>query len=124
VGPKHQQSEDCVLWTAIREKWADDMVNQKAVRDTVFNVQGAPTENVTEFKYLGWVVNNKDDNRPTVIENLRKARMKWGRISRILSKDGTDPKAIALFYKAIVQSVLLYGSEAIVQSMLLYGSES
>ena len=112
VGPKHQQSADCVLWTAIRKKRADDKVNKKAVRDTVFDVQGVPIENVKEFKYLGRVVNNKDDDRPTVMENLRKARMKWGRISRILSTDGANPRAMASFYKAIVQSVLLYGSES------------
>jgi hypothetical protein len=111
VGPKHQQSGGCVLWTASRKKRADNKVNQKAVRDTVFNIQGAPIGKVTEFKYLGWVVNNKDDDRQTVIENLRKARIKWGRISRILSKDGADPKAMSSFYKAIEQSVLLYGSE-------------
>jgi hypothetical protein len=81
--------------------------------------QGAPIENVTEFKYLGRVVNNKNDNQPTVIENLRKVRIKWGRISRILSKDGADPKAMASFYKAIVQSVLLYGSESWVHTLAM-----
>jgi hypothetical protein len=119
VGPKHQQSADCVLWTAIRKKRADDKVNKKAVRETAFNVQGMPIENVTEFKYLGRVVNNKDDDRPTVMENLKKARMKWGRISRILSKDGANPKAMASFYKAIVQSVLLYGSESWVLTLAM-----
>jgi hypothetical protein len=54
-----------------------------------------------------------------VIENLRKARIKWGRISRILSKDGEDPKAMASFYKAIVQSVLLYGSESWVLTLAM-----
>jgi hypothetical protein len=93
VGLKHQQSADCVLWTAIRKKRADDKVNKKAVRDTVFYVQGVPIENVKELKYLGRVVNNKDDDQPTVMENLRKARMKWGRISRIFcQRMGPTPK--------------------------------
>jgi hypothetical protein len=53
-------------------------------------------------------------------QNLRKARMKWGRISRILSMDGADPKAMASLYKAIVvQSVLLYGSESWVLVLLM-----
>jgi hypothetical protein len=77
-------------------------VNKKAARDTVFNVQGGPIENVTECKDHGRVVSNKGDYRPTVVENLKKARMKWGRISRILSTDGANPKAMASFYKAIV----------------------
>jgi hypothetical protein len=54
-----------------------------------------------------------------VTENLRKARIKWGRISRILSKDGADPKAMALFYKAIVPFVLLYGSESWVLTLAM-----
>ena len=119
VGIKHQQSADCISWTAIRNKRADDKVNKKAMKDTVFNVQGMPIENVTEFRYLGRVVNNRDDDRPTVIENLRKARIKWGRISRILSKDGANHKAMASFYKAIVQSVLLYGSESWVLTLAI-----
>ena len=119
VGPKHQQSADCVRWTAIRKKRAEDKVNKKTVRETVFNVQGVLIENVLEFKYLGRVVNNKDDDRPTMMENLKKARMKWGRISRILSKDGANPKAMASFYKAIVQSVLLYGSESWVLTLTM-----
>jgi hypothetical protein len=101
VGPKQQQSADCVLWTAIRKKRAEDnKVNQMALSNTVFDVQGTPIENLTEFKYLGWVVSNEDDYQPTVIENVRKARMKWGRISCILLKDGADPRtAIALIIK-------------------------
>jgi hypothetical protein len=57
------------------EKEGRHKVNKKAVRETVFNVQGVPIEIVKKFKYLGRVVNNKDDDRPTVMENLRKARM-------------------------------------------------
>jgi len=112
VGLVHQQTADCKRWAAIREKRAADKVYKREMAETVFNVQGVPIENVSEFKYLGRVVNNKDDDRPAVRMNLKKARAKWGRISRILSKEGANPKAMASFYKAIVQSVLLYGSES------------
>jgi hypothetical protein len=44
-------------------------------------------------------------------KNLKKARSKWALISRPLLKTGVSERTIGYFYKAIVQSVLLYGSE-------------
>ena len=43
--------------------------------------------------------------------NLRKARKRWAMVSRLLAREGASPKVSASFYKAIVQSTLLYGSE-------------
>ena len=42
---------------------------------------------------------------------LSKARKRWGMVSRILRRDGLRPKAAGMFYKAVVQAVLLYGAE-------------
>ncbi len=53
-----------------------------------------------------------DEDVRAVSRNLQRARGKWGRISKILSREGTDSKTMASFYKAIVQSVLLYGAES------------
>ena len=39
---------------------------------------------VTEFRYLGRVMTNTDDDWPAVAGNLRKARVSWGRLARIL----------------------------------------
>jgi hypothetical protein len=41
-----------------------------------------------------------------------KAKAKWALISRPLIKTGVDPRQIGLFYKTIVQAVLLHGSES------------
>ena len=35
-----------------------------------------------------------------------------GRIGRVLQSEGVNPKVMGYFYKAIVQAVLLYGSES------------
>ena len=42
---------------------------------------------------------------------MAKARARWGRLARILSRDGAAPRVMGRFYLALVQSVLLYGSE-------------
>ena len=43
--------------------------------------------------------------------NLGKARKSWGRLSRILGHEGVDPKVLGNFFKAVAQSVLLFGAE-------------
>jgi hypothetical protein len=43
--------------------------------------------------------------------NLNKARRTWRRISPILRREGADKSTSGNFYKAIIQSVLLYGSK-------------
>ena len=52
-----------------------------------------------------------DADWPTVVGNLRKARNSWGRLSRILSREGADPKLSGKFPKAVTQAVLLFGEE-------------
>jgi len=57
-----------------------------------------------------------DDDSPDVYKNLAKARTRWGMVSQVLRCDKLRPKAAAMFYKAVVQSVLLFGSETWVLS--------
>ena len=52
---------------------------------------------VTEFRYLGRVMTNTNDDWPAVAGNLRKARVTWGRLARILGREGADPKCHAIF---------------------------
>ena len=60
-----------------------------------------------------------DDDCLAVVGNLGNARKSWGRLSRILSWEGADPKVSGNFYKAVAQSVLLFGAETwvLTQSM-------
>ena len=46
-----------------------------------------------------------------MVGNLGKARKIWGRLSRILSREGVDPKVSVNFFKAVAQAVLLFGAE-------------
>ena len=79
--------------------------------DRVFEAYGAPLENVTTSKYLGRVMTAGYDDWPEVIGNLQMARNSWGRLSRILIREGADLKVSVHFFKAEKQAVLLFGAE-------------
>ena len=64
---------------------------------------------MTEFKYLGQVMTAGDDDWLAVVGNLGNARKSWGRISWILSREGSDPKVSGHFFKAVLQAVLMFG---------------
>ena len=66
---------------------------------------------VTEFWYIGRILTNTDDDWPAVAGNLRKARDTWGRLARILGREGADPKVSRNFYIAVTQQVLLFVAE-------------
>ena len=55
-----------------------------------FTSYGVPLAPATSFKYLGWVLAAEDDNWPAVVCNLRRARHKWARLTRVLSWEGVD----------------------------------
>ena len=60
--------------------------------ERAFEAYGAPIDSVLEFKYLGRILTATYDDWPPVVGNLRKARRSWVRLSRVLSKEGADPK--------------------------------
>ena len=62
--------------------------------ERAFEACGAPMESVTELKYLGIILTATEDNWPAVVGNLRKARRSWGRLSRVLGREGAYPKVL------------------------------
>ena len=52
-----------------------------------------------------------DDDWLAVVGSLGKARRSWGWFSRVLGREGADPKLSTTFYTAVVQAVLLFGAE-------------
>ena len=53
---------------------------------------------VTSFRYLGQVILEVDDNWPTVVRNLYRARAVWKRMAIILSREGAEPQVSGLFF--------------------------
>ena len=79
--------------------------------ESIFQAYGEPLDTVTLFKYLGRVLTAEDDNWPALSSNLRKSRKIWMWMTRILVREGADPRISRLFFKAVVKDVLLFGSE-------------
>ena len=69
-------------------------------------------ENVTTFRYLGRRLDKTDDNCTAVRRNIMRARSVWGRLGTLLRREGAEPRVSEIFYRAVVQAILLYGSEA------------
>ena len=68
-------------------------------------------EGVDSFKYLVRVLHQEEDNWPEVICNIRRARQVWGRLGKLLRREGAYPILLSKLYRAVVQAVLLFGAE-------------
>jgi hypothetical protein len=76
-----------------------------------FTAYGAELERVEVFKYLGRLLAYDDNDAWAVRGNLKKARGVWARLSCTIRAENASPPACGIFYKATVQSILLFGSE-------------
>ena len=65
---------------------------------------------VLEFKYLGRVLMESDENWPEVVGNLSKGQQRWVQMLRILGQEGAEPRTSGNFYKAVVQATLMLGA--------------
>ena len=68
-------------------------------------------EAVSGFQYLGRILTATEDDWPAVAGNIKKARVSWGRLDRVLGREGADPKVSRNFYTAVTQQVLLFRAE-------------
>lgn len=106
----HQRSKLCRKGKQRRENEQRNLICMRATRQT-FHLQDRQIEMVQNFRYLGRLVTTNDDDWAAMTWNLGKARQRWSMTSRVLSREGASPRISAMFYKAIIQTVLLYGSE-------------
>ena len=90
-----------------REAW------RKSARaaDVKFYAYGKELERVDIFKYLGKLTSYDDSDIQAIRNNLKKARRTWARLSHVCRSENIPPKIAAVFYQAVIQSVLLFGSE-------------
>jgi hypothetical protein len=74
-------------------------------------VQNRLIETVSNFCYLGRTITSQDNDQQAARENLQKARQRWTMIARVLARENATPRISAMFYKATIETVLLYGFE-------------
>ena len=92
-----------------RQRLAEEETREGAER--AYQAYGRPLVTVTAFKCLGQIFTASDDNYPVVVGNLRKALKSWTRIERILIREGAIPRVSGIFFKAVVQAVILFPLE-------------
>ena len=61
---------------------------------------------------MGQKITFKNSDWATVYLNMRKSLRQWGMIARVLERTGTTMRARGVMYKAVVQLVILYGSNS------------
>ena len=60
---------------------------------------------------MGRVVTAGYDDWPAVVGNIQKARKSWGRLLRVLIREGEDLKVSGHIFKAVTQAVFFWGAE-------------
>ena len=83
----------------------------QVVTSRVFSAYGLHLDMVPSFKYMGRVILTVEYEWPAVIQKLAKERMVWRRMSSILSREGARPRLSSFFFKAVIQSVFIFGAE-------------
>ena len=80
-------------------------------REQRFYAYGNALRNIDLFRYLGPMLSAADTDVPALRRNLKKARGVWRRISNVIAKDSVPATIAGMFFRVVVESVLLYGSE-------------
>ena len=109
---KHIRSKACAIRVQRNRQCKAAVTSALALRHT-FTVgeEGAEMqvlEQVEVFKYLGRLLAQDNDDVQVSRNQLRKARGTWARLGQVLQAKYTKPRIAAKFYKAIIQSVLLW----------------
>jgi hypothetical protein len=108
--PRHMQTKECQVGVERRKQRETAISSALALRQQ-FTVRGDVLERVEVYKYLGRMMAQDDDDIQAVRAQLRKARATWARVGQVLRRENATPFVAARFYQAIVQAILLYGSE-------------
>ena len=52
-----------------------------------------------------------EEDWPVVVGNLRKGRKSWAQLTRILAREGADMRVSGMFFKVLVQVMLIFRLE-------------
>ncbi len=110
MNSRHYKTALCREGIARRVKHAAAKRMHLSLNQT-FTAYGERLERVEVFKYLGRLLAYDDNNARAVQGNLKKAHAVWSRLSRMIRAENASSRACGIFYKATVQSILLFGSE-------------
>ena len=93
---RHKDKAMCRSGAERNQRWdIEAEIRESAERD--FEAYGGQLELVSRFTYLGRVMTAGDDDWSAVAGNLAKARRSWGRLQRILGREGATARISGAF---------------------------
>jgi hypothetical protein len=107
---RHIHTQVCLIGAEQWTQWDSAILAALALRK-LFHVEGEVLEKVDLFWYLRRILAQDNDDVRAVRQQIKKACGIWARVRQVLTGYNTLPKISAKLYKAVVQSVLSYGSE-------------
>ncbi len=108
--PRHIPTQVCLL--GVEQRTQRDLAVMAALAlCKLFHIEGEVLEKVDSFQYLGWILAQEDGDVRAVRQQIKNARGIWARVRQVLMANKTPPKVSTKFYKAVMQSVFLYGSK-------------
>ena len=119
---RHLGTSQCRTGTESKRRRLSE-AEMRITSERAFHAYGKQMREVTEFRYLGRVLTATDDDWPAVAGNIRKARVSWGCLARVLGREGADPKVSRSFYTAVTQQVLLFGAQSWVLTIHVESSD-
>ena len=66
---------------------------------------------VDDFKYLGQVLHRTENDCLAVLRNICRVRQVWGRLGKLLRREGAYLISTEKFYQAVVQAVQIFEKE-------------
>ena len=87
---------------------AEDM---RAITARTFQAYVISLNSVISLKYLGHIMTALYDDWAELVRNLHNSRKSLVRLSIILRREEANPRVSGMFFKLVVQTVLLTGSE-------------
>ncbi len=108
--PRHRLSKECQVGIERRQQQEMAETTTLALRQQ-FTIHSDVLERVEVYKYLGRMMAQDDDNTQAIRAQLRKVRVTWARVGKVLWGENTPTTVAAKFYLAIIQAILLYGSK-------------
>ena len=87
--------------------------------EMVFKAYGHHLTMVSSLKYLCRVIPYSDDDWTEVVTNILNEWKTWARIFQVLGWEGMDTNTSGIFYKVVIQEVLLLGLETWLMTPLI-----
>ena len=110
LGNRHYEYNKCWLREEQRIR-QENLQHCFEATHVSISINAESLETAVAFPYLLQTVGYNNSDRADLYQNIRKARRRWGVVAKVVTKTGAMVQVWALFYKAFVQTVLLYGSD-------------